>query len=41
MQREVLNISGLDVLEDSVEDLILESNTHFPDQKVTGVRLGR
>ena len=41
MQNEIANTSGLEILEDSVEDLVLEPIAHHPCCKVTGVCLGK
>ena len=41
MQNEISNTSGLEILEDSVEDLVMESIAHYPGCKVTGVCLGK
>lgn len=40
MQKEVSNIPGLEILEDSVEDLIIEPISDHPGRVVTGVCLG-
>ena len=40
MQNEISNTDGLTVLEESVEDLVIESTTDHPLRKVTGVCLG-
>lgn len=40
MQNEMSNTSGLEILEDSVEDLVLEPIAQHPGCKVTGVCLG-
>ena len=41
MQSEISNTPGLEILEDSVEDLVLEPIAHHPGCKVTGVCLGK
>ena len=41
MQKEILNIPGLEILEDSVEDLIIEPISNHPGRAVTGVCLGK
>ena len=41
MQNEILNTSGLEILEESVEDLVVEPTAHHPGHKVTGVCLGK
>ena len=41
MQNEISNTPGLEILEDSVEDLVLEPIAHHPGCKVTGVCLGK
>ena len=41
MQREISKISGLEILEDSVEDLVVEPISHHPGRKVAGVCLGK
>ena len=40
MQKEVSDIPGLEILEDSVEDLIIEPISNHPGRVVTGVCLG-
>lgn len=40
MQKEILNIPGLEILEDSVEDLVIETISNHPGRAVSGVCLG-
>ena len=40
MQQELLNTAGLEILEDSVEDLVIESTAKHPGRKVIGIHLG-
>lgn len=41
MQHEIFNTNGLSVLEESVEDLVIDSTNRFPHRKVTGVCLSK